>query len=639
MKIAVLLGGINYDTQKRTINGILDSALPDKAEVYIFTSEGWSYGSRFKYERGEYNIYNLPDFSYYDGVIINADTIHDLEIIKSLEERIKESGVPCVSLNLKWDGVTCIRLENKSGMSAIAGHLIEAHGVRSIYYIAGPKDNYDSRDRLQIFRDIMEEHQLDCKEEDIYYGELTYLSGTRAVEHLLSLDRPLPDAIMTSNDRMAIGAVQALQKAGYRVPEDIIVTGYDDCDLAGVIRPRITTVRRGGYAAGETAYKKLKQMWEEKEQAEDGVIYGTPIFSESCGCEKRNSYTHGDLQELYVENITAQDYNRRFIRESAVDFTGVEDLDDLVSSVEKYARAANPDYFYLCANGSREDYNKRMKLIASGQGDIPDTSTYVDNIWMLFAYERGEVKQYEDFDRKYLLPPDRERGTGGDFYYVVPLHHQDHCYGYCVLGNYRPVLERDLIQRFVLNLSNAMESVFKQGVMKVMLNRLSRKWRYDELTGVYNRAGFHDLADKMIKKAKAGGKSVAVLFADADGLKRVNDYYGHDEGDAYIRAIAGVFARNCREGDLLSRYGGDEFIILTLGRSEEELEGYRIELQKAVVDYNYTNTNKWYLEVSIGFCVNEDPAAMDLDKIIEIADQDMYKIKRYKKLQYIEVEE
>ena len=116
MDIAVLLGGVGFDSQKSTINGILDNALPDGVNVYIFTCDGWNYESRFKYENGEYNIYNLPDFTQYDGIIISPDTIHDLKITEELNERIKKAGVPCVSLIVKWDGAICIFLENQTGI-------------------------------------------------------------------------------------------------------------------------------------------------------------------------------------------------------------------------------------------------------------------------------------------------------------------------------------------------------------------------------------------------------------------------------------------------------------------------------------------------------------------------------------------
>ena len=144
MEIAVLLGGVGFDSQKRTISGILDHALPEGDNVYIFTCDGWNYVSRFRYEEGEYNIYQLPDFAQYDGVIINSDTIHDLNVAEDLIRRIQQAGIPCVSLNKKWADSVCVEMENETGIHAIVDHLTEEHGVRTIYFVSGPLDNEDA---------------------------------------------------------------------------------------------------------------------------------------------------------------------------------------------------------------------------------------------------------------------------------------------------------------------------------------------------------------------------------------------------------------------------------------------------------------------------------------------------------------
>ena len=150
MKIAVLIGGTGFYNQRRFINGILDAAQADGTDVYIFTCDAWGYGTRYKYEKGEYNIYNLPDFKQYDGVIVDTVTIHDLESVDNLTHRLTESGVPCVSLNDKFEGAINITLENSGGTRAVAEHLINEHNVGSIYYISGPIDNPDAQERLEV---------------------------------------------------------------------------------------------------------------------------------------------------------------------------------------------------------------------------------------------------------------------------------------------------------------------------------------------------------------------------------------------------------------------------------------------------------------------------------------------------------
>ena len=473
MKIAVLIGGSGYDSQKRLINGILDSALLDGTEVYIFTCDAWSHGACHKHEKGEYNIYNLPDFTQYDGVIVSLNTIHDPETVDTLAQRLSKSGVPCISLNAKFDGAVCITMENQLGTRAIAEHLIQVHGVRRIYYISGPADNQAAQERLEVYRNVMDEYHLGWKEENIYYGDYTYQSGVKAAEYFLQSDIPLPDVIMAANDRMAIGAVRKLLSAGYIVPEDIIVTGYDDSDMGSLNYPRITTVRKGMYAAGEMAYRKLKKIWQKDGSVEDGIIYGKPIFSESCGCERRNYYTHAELQELYVDKQLEVDFNQTLLKDSAAEFAGLEHFQDLMDSLKKYIKQINPEYFYLCTNSDMESCFVETDWNHPATEPRRDTSAFPDDICVPFAYERGEFRKYECFDKSLLLPPDCEKGTGANFYVVLPLHHQDNCFGYCVIGNYKQVIDGSLFQHFMMNLCIAMELVRKQGAVRELLQKLN----------------------------------------------------------------------------------------------------------------------------------------------------------------------
>ena len=242
MNIAVLLGGVGFDSQKRTINGILDHALPEGDNVYIFTCDGWNYVERFKYEEGEYNIFRLPDFTQYDGVIMNSDTIHDLKVTENIVDRIKKAKVPCVSLNQRGEGDVCVSMENKTGIQAIVEHLVCEHDARTIAFVSGPIDNHDAEQRLAAYKETMEQHGLQYQEENIFYGDYTYQSGMTAVEQYLNPGRQMPDAIMAANDEMAIGMILTLEDAGYRIPEDIIIKVLGTGNPFGVILATIAGI-------------------------------------------------------------------------------------------------------------------------------------------------------------------------------------------------------------------------------------------------------------------------------------------------------------------------------------------------------------------------------------------------------------
>ncbi|MCM1038974.1 MAG: GGDEF domain-containing protein [Ruminococcus sp.] len=631
MDIAVLLGGVGFDSQKRTISGILDNALPEGTNVYIFTCDGWNYESRFKYENGEYNIYQLPDFTQYDGVIISPDTIHDLNVTRELNDRIRKAKVPCISLMVNWEGAISILLENETGTRSVAEHLVQEHHARRIYFISGPLGNQDAEQRLATYQAVMDEYQLKWDEKTIVYGDYTYRGGIKAVKTFLESDMPIPDAIMAANDEMAIGAILALQEAGYRVPEDILVTGYDNSSIAKLNHPRLTTVRRGEYAAAEMAYKLLKQVINGEEVPGESVVYGKPIFSQSCGCEKKHSYTHAELQELYVKKSVMVDENLEMLKCCAADFTGLQTFEDFMECAKRYISHLNPEYFYLCMCGAIENYYEELERMAEGEERGRDETIYKDDIWIPLAYEKGAFNSYDGFSKNELLPSSCKKKNNGCFYLVMPLHHQEYCFGYCVVGNYRPALENRFFRHFILSLDNALETVRRQDTMNAMLGRLSRMWLYDELTGVNNRAGYHKFAPRILEEARRRKLPVAAIFADMDSLKKVNDLYGHEEGDVYIKAMANILESCRRHGELLVRYGGDEFVIILNGCSEEEIREYIDRIHTAIGQYNVRYTRSYQLDASIGYHIEPDAGQISLEKLVELADQDMYQVKREKK--------
>ena len=631
MNIAVLMGGVGFDTQKRMINGILDSALPEGTNVYIFTCDGWYYASRFKYENGEYNIYNLPDFTKYDGVITNLETIHDVKIREALIDRIRKAGVPCVSMVVRIDGMINIWMENESGIHAIVEHLVEEHHVRKIFYLSGPVESQDAGERLDAYKKASEQFRLEWDDRMVAYGDYTYKSGIQAVKEMLQKDMPLPDAVMAANDDMAVGAVLALKEAGYKVPEDILVTGYDNSSIAQLNHPRLTTVRRGEYAAAEIAYKTLMEAIRGEKPQTEHIVYGRPLFSQSCGCDKKQSYTHAELQEMYVRKSVEVDDNLELLKCCAAEFTGLETFDDFKECVQQYIRLLAPDYFYLCMCGSIENYFDELERMAEGKERERDETVYTEDIWVTLAYENGVFSSYDGFPKNELLPPSCKSGNQGDFYLVMPLHHQEYCFGYCVVGNYRPALEGRFFRHFILSLDNALETVRRQDTMNAMLGRLSKMWLYDELTGVNNRAGYNKFAPRILEEAQKKQLPIAVIFADMDGLKKVNDLYGHEEGDAYIKAMANILEHNRRHGELLARYGGDEFVIVLNGYSEDGIREYIDKIRNAIGQYNARYTRAYKLDASIGYFLEMDAEKASLELLVELADKNMYQIKREKK--------
>ena len=151
----------------------------------------------------------------------------------------------------------------------------------------------------------------------------------------------------------------------------------------------------------------------------------------------------------------------------------------------------------------------------------------------------------------------------------------------------------------------------------------------DELTGLYNRRGFLALAEEQIKIACSGRRELLVVFADVDGLKAINDRYGHSEGDRALKKAAEVLLTVFRETDLVARLGGDEFAVLALDCSPAGLVRINAHFDKLLRAINDLE-NPWKLSISVGAVHVDSRHQLSIEELLGNADGMMYDRKRAK---------
>jgi diguanylate cyclase (GGDEF)-like protein len=213
---------------------------------------------------------------------------------------------------------------------------------------------------------------------------------------------------------------------------------------------------------------------------------------------------------------------------------------------------------------------------------------------------------------------------------VLPLHYGKLCLGYCVIAPQNPRKEQRLIQHLVLNIGNAIGNIREYDIMHSMLAKMSEIWIHDELTNIYNRAGFWQKVKGFVAKTKENDGKIVIFFMDLDGLKKINDEYGHDEGDLYIKSMAQIL-KSCNTGSgVISRYGGDEFVVLENYDTDDDIKLYLDRLKNEVENFNKAEMFAHKLSVSIGYQREDDFETLDIRKMIEKADKEMYNCKRNK---------
>ena len=155
----------------------------------------------------------------------------------------------------------------------------------------------------------------------------------------------------------------------------------------------------------------------------------------------------------------------------------------------------------------------------------------------------------------------------------------------------------------------------------------------DDLTGLLNRRGFMTIGEQQLKLEThaSTARGLALMFADMDGLKRINDTLGHDAGSDALQILADVIRSVVRSSDLVARWGGDEFVILTSGADEENVEAMRDRIEASLDEFNRTSGKPFKVACSIGMVPVNVGDGISLEEVIGRADEEMYAVKKRKR--------
>jgi diguanylate cyclase (GGDEF)-like protein len=151
----------------------------------------------------------------------------------------------------------------------------------------------------------------------------------------------------------------------------------------------------------------------------------------------------------------------------------------------------------------------------------------------------------------------------------------------------------------------------------------------DELTGLYNRRGFFLLADQQLKLARRTKTSYCILFADLDGLKKINDTLGHEMGDRMIVDAAQILNQTFRDADIIARMGGDEFVLF-LPIFSSISDDFYLRLQSNIDRLNQQPERAYILSISLGVRPGDFNNDFSLEQLVAQADKLMYEHKRTK---------
>lgn len=626
--------------QQRILPGILSQAEKYDYDVVVFTPLVQICNINKRYVHGELNIFELINFSLFDGFIITPVPmteeqnfhLYDL-LLKKFESECKQ---PVVSIDMEFGNYPVVYTDEENPFFDITEHLILKHRCKNISVLAGPEGFVQNKNRIKGIKKALKKHELELKPEQIYLGNFWYDSGEQLAQRYVTGELSLPDAVICLSDHMAIGLTNCLLKNGIKVPEQVIVTGYEAVQESSLNNPPITSYLGTQEYTGKHAVNVLHQLISPK--AKMGYIKKSNAnnlrIGSTCGCNEDIDYIR---ERLKLNQINLKfDYSDLSEKKKTsigmlLESYMVERLAESISPADVLGRIYETKYlirpfehFYICLNDKWLDrnfdvsygYSERMLLALSADRD-PAVHGIRNHVFI------GKNRE-KSFNRNQLLPALYENYDEPQVYYFVPVHFGTRSLGYAVLQNNlaAPGSIDTVFRNYMRNVNNALE----MSRTKYQIGYLSE---HDTMTGLYNRRGMERMILELEAKS-SDSDNWFVIVIDMDGLKVLNDTHGHIAGDNGIIAVSEAASSITDDGEICVRGGGDEFFVIGLGDYDD------IKLREKVDRfYYYIETKNETLNIpitaSIGYAMASKKDTSSYLEILNKADDVMYKVKAERK--------
>ncbi len=574
-------------------------------------------------EQGEKTVFDLINYDITDAVIIHSESIKNKDVVAEVINKSKSHGKPVIAIGSNCEGCTDVGFDYRAGFEKIVRHVLQDHHVCDFHMIAGYKDNAFSDERIEVVRKVAEELELPFCDDDISYGNFWSQPTEQAVEMLFTRRRRLPQAIICANDAMAITTITTLKRHGVRVPEDIIVTGFDSIAEADYCCPRLTTCLCSSEQLADTVTDTVMALIRGERVPEHRLVVPVLQKSESCGCTSERSIDPS-AELTYINNsfyrYQSEEENMfRMMPRILVcrDFSQVADVLDKYDFYDMLI-ALSPE----CMDPTHDP----LKPTCS--------SPFSDKVKIIYNTDTPMHGRIDDADTM-SLHPDLENvlNDHSEPLIIFSLNYMGITMGYVCFNYHNYDIQNYYKATQIVNTLNSAFGAFRVLHYQHFLSeKIEEMYRCDGLTHLLNRTAMKNDYPELLKKC--GGK-LTVVLSDLDGLKHINDNYGHDDGDFAIFTVASALKNSCPDGSLCVRWGGDEMVAVIPGG----LPCFDIhqKIDEYIEKVNSVSGKPYKISASVGILSFSTDETDDLEFMVKSTDMLMYAEKEKKHSQEVSV--
>lgn len=567
-------------------------------------------------EEGEANIFELINYDITDAVIVFDEKIYNKECVEKIISKAKAANVPVITIGDAYEGCMNIKFDYEYGFEQVVRHVIDEHECEKLHFMAGIKGNEFSEKRLAVFKKVLAEKNIPFSDEIVSYGDFWSLPTETATLKIIESGN-LPEAIICANDTMALTVSAVLRKNGIEIPDDVIVTGFDGIETIHFSIPKITSCKCSYEDIAVESVSLLTRYFSGDKADETVYISPRLIPYESCGCSINDNINVSE----YIGELSNRFF--RFQVESR-SLTEISEKIQICTDIREIPEQISYNIIYdMCCILSMDCINESINPLT------PTGNSNDEEMFILF--DTDDVTDFKQRSiMKHELVPNLEALLKHNIPIIfvalnflnIPLgytcfhFHSDEMANYCK------------IPQTVSALNNAIGGFRNMRYQQYLNRQIEEMYLTDALTGLYNRNGFLKQYKKLIKDMPKG-EMLTVVLADLDGLKPINDTFGHNDGDNAIQVVAHALKAACPDDAICMRFGGDEMVAVMRG---DRVDGkIRRNISTYLEDYNRTSGKPYIISSSVGIYAADITEGADFEELVKKSDKLMYIEKQQKK--------
>ncbi|MBR5116178.1 MAG: GGDEF domain-containing protein, partial [Lachnospiraceae bacterium] len=345
--------------------------------------------------------------------------------------------------------------------------------------------------------------------------------------------------------------------------------------------------------------------------------------SESCGCEADAAARELRLEKM--RNLYAESNDTHmvefFFQEIRVAMAKVESKEEFHEKADltlgkrsffgtDYCLCTEPRFF-------EEEDNEILK----------QSTGFSPQMDILYEHQAGGSVPQRTYPLSEIYPGYQRIPGESHVYVISPMNNSEMLIGYLAIKDYPAILYDLRFKRWINNMETLLINI-RQYIFAQRANRKLREiYMTDFLTGMYNRTGCDAVLFQYIREEKAAGRESMLLFADINCMKKINDEYGHLNGDLAIKATAKALMKSLPGKWLFCRYGGDEFIAVGQKGRDRSIEDYRARFNEELSKIAKRLKASFYLSASLGYYIITPEDTGEIEDFIHKADASMYEEK------------